>query len=229
VEAVALGEHGVLCGIPKGAVYADLSTSSPSLARRIDAAFVARGRYALDAPVSGGTHGADAATLIIIVGGDEEAYTRARPALEALGETITHVGPSGSGQIAKLMHNMISICADQVIAEAFTVGVKAGIDPRKLLDVVLGGAYGKRVSLSWMLPEVVFQGDFDTPRFALALARKDLGLATELAREYAVPVPLAALAEQTLVEAMNEGFGDKDCSANFLLQERRAGVEVRVR
>ena len=129
--------------------------------------------------------------------------------------------------MAKLVHNMIGICSSQIIAEAFTLGVKAGVSAEKLLAAVRGGAYGKGMALTRGLPEVVFKGDFDNPRFALALARKDLGLATELAREYAVPTPMGAVAEATLVEAINRGLGGKDSTAHFLLQEERAGVKVR--
>jgi 3-hydroxyisobutyrate dehydrogenase-like beta-hydroxyacid dehydrogenase len=227
VEAVAMGESGVLHGIPEGAIYADLSTSSASLARRIDVAFRERGVHALDAPVSGGPYGAETATLIIMVGGDQTVFERARPALESIGNNVTYIGEAGAGAVAKLVHNMIGIASAQIMAEAFTLGVKAGVAPERLLDAVRGGAYGKGMSLSQGLPQVVFKGDFDNPRFALALARKDLGLATELARELGVPMAMAAVAEQGMIEAMTRGYGPKDSSAVWLLQEERAGVEVR--
>ena len=99
--------------------------------------------------------------------------------------------------------------------------------PEALLAAVKGGAFGQGLLLTQVLPEIVFKGDFDTVRFALRLARKDLGLATELAREYNVPMEMAALAEQTLIEALARGWGDKDFSAPFMLQEERAGVKVR--
>ena len=116
-----------------------------------------------------------------------------------------------------------------VVAEAFTLGVKAGVRPEALLEAVKGGSFGQGLLLTQVLPEIVFKGDFDTIRFALRLARKDLGLATELAREYDVPMAMAALAEQTMVEAIARGLGDKDFSAPWLLQEQRAGVQVRSR
>src|SRR2546422_494658 len=105
--------------------------------------------------------------------------------------------------------------------------VKAGVRPEALLAAVKGGAFGQGLLLTQVLPEIVFKGDFDTVRFALRLARKDLGLATELAREFNVPMEMAALAEQTLIEALARGWGDKDFSAPFMLQEERAGVKVR--
>jgi 3-hydroxyisobutyrate dehydrogenase len=227
VEQVVLGEAGVVHGAAPGTIYADLSTSSPSLIRRIHEQFSERGVHVLDAPVSGGPLGAQQGTLQIMVGGDEDIFVRVKPALQAMGDKVTYVGQIGCGTIAKLVHNMISYCSLMAVAEGFTLGVKAGVEPNKLLEAVRGGAYGQGYMLSHRLPEVVFKADFDHPRFALALARKDIGLATELAREYDVPMAMAALAEQNLVEALVRGWGDKDSSAPFMLQEERAGVRVR--
>lgn len=227
VEAVALGTNGILHGASKGAIYADLSTSSPSLIRRIHAGFKEKGIHVLDAPVSGGVIGAERGTLQVMVGGDEELFRRLKPVLEAIGDKVGYMGGIGSGTIAKLVHNLIGICTRTVVAEGFTLGVKAGVRPEALLEAVKGGAFGQGLLLTQVLPEIVFKGDFDTVRFALRLARKDLGLATELAREYHVPMAMAALAEQTLVEAMARGWGDKDFAAPFMLQEERAGVKVR--
>ncbi len=229
VEAVALGTNGIIHGAEKGAIYADLSTSSPSLIRMIHAGFKEKGIHVLDAPVSGGVIGAERGTLQVMVGGDEELFRRLKPVLEAIGDEVGYMGGIGSGTIAKLVHNLIGICTRMVVAEGFTLGVKAGVRPEALLEAVKGGAFGQGLLLTQVLPEIVFKGDFDTVRFALRLARKDLGLATELAREYNVPMAMAALAEQTLVEAVARGWGDKDFAAPFMLQEERAGVKVRTR
>ncbi len=229
VEAVALGTDGILHGAGRGAIYADLSTSSPTLIRRIHARFEEQGIHVLDAPVSGGVRGAERGTLQVMVGGDEALFRQLKPVLEAIGDKVGYMGEIGSGTIAKLVHNMIGICARMVVAEAFTLGVKAGVRPEALLEAVKGGSFGQGLLLTQVLPEIVFKGDFDTIRFALRLARKDLGLATELAREYDVPMAMAALAEQTMVEAIARGLGDKDFSAPWLLQEERAGVQVRSR
>lgn len=229
VEAVALGTNGIIHGAEKGAIYADLSTSSPSLIRMIHAGFKEKGIHVLDAPVSGGVIGAERGTLQVMVGGDEELFRRLKPVLEAIGDKVGYMGGIGSGTIAKLVHNLIGICTRMVVAEGFTLGVKAGVRPEALLEAVKGGAFGQGLLLTQVLPEIVFKGDFDTVRFALRLARKDLGLATELAREYNVPMAMAALAEQTLVEAVARGWGDKDFAAPFMLQEERAGVKVRTR
>ena len=229
VEAVALGTDGILHGAGRGAIYADLSTSSPTLIRRIHARCEERGIHVLDAPVSGGVRGAERGTLQVMVGGDEALFRQLKPVLEAIGDKVGYMGEIGSGTIAKLVHNLIGICTRMVVAEAFTLGVKAGVRPEALLEAVKGGAFGQGLLLTQVLPEIVFKGDFDTIRFALRLARKDLGLATELAREYDVPMAMAALAEQTMVEAIARGLGDKDFSAPWLLQEERAGVQVRSR
>lgn len=227
VEAVALGTDGIIHGAGTGAIYADLSTSSPSLIRRIHAAFKEKGIHVLDAPVSGGVIGAQRGTLQVMVGGDEEVFGRVKPVLEAVGDKVSYMGEIGCGTIAKLVHNLIGICTRMVVAEGFTLGVKAGVRPEALLQAVKGGAFGQGLLLTHMLPDIVFKGDFDTVRFALRLARKDLGLATALAREFNVPMAMAALAEQTMVEAMARGWSDKDSTAPFMLQEERAGVKVR--
>lgn len=227
VEAVALGEGGIIHGAARGAIYADLSTGSPSVMRRIHGLFKPRGVHVLDAPVSGGVWGAQRGTLQVMVGGDEAVFRQIKPVLEAVGDKVTLMGDIGCGTIAKLVHNMISLCTRQVVAEGFTLGVKAGVRPEALLAAVKGGSFGQGLLLTQMLPGVVFKGDFDTVRFALRLARKDLGLATALAREYNVPMEMAAVAEQTFIEALARGWGDKDSTAPFMIQEERAGVRVR--
>jgi 3-hydroxyisobutyrate dehydrogenase len=226
VEHVALGPEGVVHGARTGAIYADLSTGSPTVMRKIHAAFKVKDVAVLDAPVSGGVVGAERGTLQVMVGGDRTVFDKVKDVLAALG-TVGYMGEIGSGTIAKLVHNMIGIGARAVVAEAFTLGVKAGVAPEALLEAVRGGSFGQGLLLTQVLPQIVFKGDFDTVRFALRLARKDMGLATELAREYDVPMPMAAIAEQLMIEAMARGWGDRDFSAPFVLQEERAGVEVR--
>jgi 3-hydroxyisobutyrate dehydrogenase len=228
VEAVALGgENGIIHGIRKDAVYADLSTNSPTLIRRLHATFAEKGIAMLDTPVSGGVPGARNATLAIMVGGDEEVYNRIKPALDGIGDKVSYVGAIGAGAVAKLVHNMIAICSMQILAEAFTMGVKAGVPAEALYTAVQNGAYGQGMLLR-ALPKVIFKGNFDRVSFALKLARKDLGLATELAREHNVGMPIANIVEQDMLEAIVHGLGDKDSSAAFTVQEDRAGVKVRV-
>lgn len=227
VESVALGADGIIHGAVAGTVYADLSTGSPTVMRRLHAAFKDKGVHLLDAPVSGGVIGAQRGTLQVMVGGDQGIYNEVRSVLQAVGHKVDYMGPVGSGTIAKLVHNMISITVRQLIAEGFTLGVKAGVKPEALLEAIRGASFGQGLILSHMIPDVVFKGGFDTVRFALRLARKDVGLATELAREYDVPMPMATLGEQILIEALARGWGDKDSTAPWMLQEEAAGVTVR--
>src|SRR2546425_8988321 len=227
VEVVALGPDGIIHGAVPGTVWADLSTGSPTVMRKLYAVFKDKGIHVLDAPVSGGAIGAQRGTLQVMVGGDEGIYNEVRSVLLGVGHKVDYMGPIGSGTIAKLVHNMISITVRQLIAEGFTLGVKAGVKPEALLAAIRGASFGQGLILSHMIPDVVLKGEFDTVRFALKLARKDVGLATELAREYDVPMPMAALGEQVMMEAMARGWGDKDSTAPWMLQEEAAGVQVR--
>jgi 3-hydroxyisobutyrate dehydrogenase len=227
VERVSTGPGGVIEGAARGAIYADLSTGSPTVMRRIHDRFAERGVPVLDAPVSGGVGGAQQGNLQVMVGGDEAAFRQAKPALEAIGDKVGYMGPIGAGTIAKLVHNTISLCARAVVAEAFTLGVKAGVRPEALLEAVRGGSFGQGYILSRVLPKVVFKGDFDTQQFALRLARKDLGLATGLARELDVPMALASSVEQLMMEALSRGWGERDSNATWEIQEERAQVQVR--
>jgi 3-hydroxyisobutyrate dehydrogenase len=230
VELVALGENGIITGAQPGCIYVDLSTSSPTLIRHIHQVLGERAVRVADAPVSGGVVGAEDASLQIMVGCDPDLYEQIRPALRALGDKITYIGDVGAGEVAKLVHNQIALVVQQAVAEGLTLGTKAGIDPSKLLEAIRGGAYGRSGGgIGPNLEKTTLQGDWDRPRFALALARKDLGLSTDLASEFGVPMPLAAVAEQALIECLNRGWGGKDMTAAFALQEERASVQVRVK
>ena len=226
VERVATGSDGIIHGAARGAIYTDLSTGSPTVMRKLHGVFQERGIHVLDAPVSGGVPGAVHGTLQVMVGGDEAIYQRARPALEAIGK-VGYMGSIGAGTIAKLVHNAISLSTRAIVAEAFTLGVKAGVKPEALLEAVRGGSFGQGNILSRVVPNVVFTGDFDTQQFALRLARKDVGLATELAREFDVPMALISLVEQLMVESVARGWVERDSNASWELQEERAGVKVR--
>jgi 3-hydroxyisobutyrate dehydrogenase len=230
VEEVALGGSGIIAGAAPGTIYVDLSTSSPTLIRRIHRVLGERGIRVADAPVSGGVVGAEEASLQIMVGCDTDLFDHILPPLRAIGDKITYIGEVGAGEVAKLVHNQIALVVAQAVAEALTLGTKAGIQPEKLLEAIRGGAYGRSSGgVGLQLEQTSLQGDWDRPRFALALARKDLGLATDLASEFGVPMPLAAVAEQALIECLNRGWGGKDMTAAFALQEERAKVQVRVK
>ena len=227
VEAVALGEGGILQGAQPDSVYIDLSTSSPTLIRAIQAAYQEKKVHVLDAPVSGGPVGAQAATLAVMVGGDPAIYERVKPVLDAIGNKVSYVGGIGCGLIAKIVHNMVSNGFRALLAEGLTVGVKAGVAPEALRRAIADGAMGQGLTLNHTLPHRIFTGDFDTVRFALRLARKDIGLATSLGREFEVPMKMANLLEQEFIEALARGWGERDSTSVFLLQEERAGVKVR--
>lgn len=227
VETVALGPNGIIHGAVAGTIFADLSTNSPTTMRKLYSAFKDKGVHVLDAPVSGGVWGAQRGTLQLMVGGDEPIFREVKSVLQACGDKVGYMGAIGAGSIAKLVHNMIGIATRAIFAEGFTLGVKAGVKPEALLEAIRGASFGQGLLLSQMLPNVIFKGEFDTVRFALKLGRKDIGLATELAREYDVPMPMAAVAEQIMMEAMARGWGDKDVTAPWMLQEEAARVQVR--
>ena len=226
VDAVALGEQGILSGASPGKVYFDLSTNSPTLIRHIHDVCAEQGVHVLDAPVSGGPHGARTRNLAIWVGGDQALYERYKSVLDAIGDKAYYVGPIGTGAIAKLVHNCTGYILQTALAETFTMGVKAGVDPLVLWQAVRRGALGKRGTFEG-LSEHLLPGHFDPPAFALRLARKDVTLAVEVGREFDVPMRLANLTLEELTEALNRGWGHRDSRSAMLLQEERAGVEVR--
>jgi 3-hydroxyisobutyrate dehydrogenase len=227
VEAVATGAQGVLEGIRPGGIYVDLSTSRPTLIRRLEPMFRQQGAHVLDAPVSGGKTGAATRNLAVMVGGERAIFERIKPILDAFGDKVFYAGSIGAGSVCKLVHNMIGHGIRQAIAEGLTLGVKAGVDADALWECVRRGAVGRMSGLHEGLPRTVFRGQYEPASFALALAYKDVSLATELGRELNVPMPIANLAEQIAIQGMNRGWGDKDSSATFMLQEEAAGVQVR--
>jgi 3-hydroxyisobutyrate dehydrogenase len=227
VEAVALGQQGLLQGVSADKVYFDLSTSSPTLIRRIHAVFAERGAHVLDAPVSGGPHGARTKRLAIWVGGDKAIFEQYKAVLDAIGDKPYYVGPIGTGAVAKLVHNCTGYIVQTALAETFTMGVKAGVDPLALWQAVRQGAQGRRGTFEG-LAQHLLPGHFDPPDFALRLARKDVTLAVQVGREFDVPMRLANMTLEELTEAMNRGWGHRDSRVAQILQEERAGIEVRV-
>lgn len=227
VEAVALGDQGLLQGISAGKVYFDLSTNSPTLIRRLHAAFAERGAHVLDAPVSGGPHGARSGRLAIWVGGDKAIYEQYKAVLDTIGDKPYYVGPIGAGAIAKLVHNCTGYILQTALAETFTMGIKAGVDPLVLWQAVRHGALGRRQTFDG-LTQHFLPGQFDPPDFALRLARKDVSLAVQVGREFDVPMRLANLTLEEMTEALNRGWGGRDSRVAMLLQEERAGVNVHV-
>ena len=227
VEAVALGDGGLLSGIRAGKVYFDLSTNSPTVIRRVHAAFAEQGAHVLDAPVSGGPRGAESGRLAIWVGGDKALFEQHKHVLDAIGDKAFYVGAIGTGAVAKLVHNCSGYIIQTALAETFTMGVKAGVDPLVLWQAVRFGALGRRGVFDG-LTDHLLPGKFDPPDFALRLARKDVTLAVQVGREFDVPMRLANLTLEEMTEAMNRGWDGRDSRVAQLLQEERSGVQVRV-
>jgi 3-hydroxyisobutyrate dehydrogenase len=227
VEAVALGAQGILEGIRPGSIYVDLSSSRPSLIREMEPTFRQKGIHILDAPVSGGKSGAASGDLAVMVGGEREIFDRIKPILDSFGDKVFYAGAIGAGSICKLVHNMIGHSVRQAIAEGLTLGVKAGVEPEALWESVRRGSLGRMRVLHEGLVKTMFRGEYEPASFALNLAFKDISLATELAREYNVPMPMSTLAEQIAMQAMNRGWAEQDSSVTVRLQEEQAQVEVR--
>ena len=227
VEAIALSDQGLRVGMRPGQVWFDLSTNSPTLVRRLHGQFAEHGLHLLDAPVSGGPRGAESGRLAIWVGGDEALFQQHKPVLDAIGDQAYYVGPIGAGLVAKLVHNCAGYAIQTALAEVFTMGVKAGVDPLTLFKAVRQGARG-RVRTFDSLADNFLPGIFDPPAFALRLAHKDVALATQLGREVGVPMRIANLTLEEMTEALNRGWAERDSRSPMLLQEERAGVDIKV-
>jgi 3-hydroxyisobutyrate dehydrogenase len=210
VRQVVLGEQGAIHGMEPGTALIDMSTISPAATREIAAQLAEHGVTMLDAPVSGGSEGAKKGTLSIMVGGQAEVLARVRPALEALGTTITLVGPIGSGQVTKAINQVIIAGTYAAVAEGMALGLAAGIDLAAAHQALAGGAAG-----SWVLTQRagnIIQNRYPLG-FRLRLHLKDLGIAREAARELGVPIPVAGYVEQLEVGLIKRGYGDEDVSA----------------
>ena len=226
VEQVALGPEGIVSGIGEGDVYVDLSTSRPSLIREIAGVFEGKGAHVLDAPVLTGPAAAEDREVIVMPSGDREVFERLLPVFEAFADKVVYQGELGMGSVCKLVNNMITLAVRQVVAEGLTLGMKAGLDLEALMEA------GSRMILGTQregLERTVFRGEFEPPSFRQALARKDIGLANELARELSVPMPVANIVEQVAIQCGNRGWGDLDTHVIYRLQEVAAGVEIRLR
>ena len=224
VEDVTLGLHGVLNGIKEGGIYVDLSTSRPSLIRRIGEIFEEKSVMVIDAPVLTSPATAADRQVVLMPSGDREVCQKLRPLFDSFADTVVYQGPLGMGSTCKLVNNMITLAVRQVVAEGLTLGLKAGLDLDSLMEA------GNRMVLGHQkegLEKTVFRGQFYPPSFRQALARKDIGLANELGRELNVPMPVANLVEQISIQIGNRGWGDMDTHVIYRLQEEMAGVEIR--
>jgi 3-hydroxyisobutyrate dehydrogenase-like beta-hydroxyacid dehydrogenase len=209
------------------AAYFDLSTNSPLVVRRLADAFAAKNAHMLDAPVSGGPAGATSRKLAIWVGGDESVFQKHKAVLDAIGDRAAYIGPIGSATVAKLVHNLSGYAVVCALAETFTMGVKAGVDPLTLWQAVRQGAGGRRLTFDGLLDQFL-PGKYDPPAFTLKLAHKDVSLATALGRELGVPMRMCNLALAEMTEALNRGWEGRDSRSVMLLQQERAGVQIAV-
>lgn len=225
VEAVGLGKDGLIEGMAPGTAWFDLSTNSPSVVRRIHAAFAEKGISMLDSPVSGGPAGANNGTLALWIGGSEADYDRFRPVIDAIGDKPNYIGEVGSGSIAKLVHNTAGYALNTALAEVFTAGVKAGVPPLALWAAIRQGALG-RMRIFDSLGGHFLQQHFDPPAFALKLAHKDVRLMTELAKEVSVPMRVANITLEEMTEALNRGWEGRDSRVAMMLQIERAGLNM---
>jgi 3-hydroxyisobutyrate dehydrogenase-like beta-hydroxyacid dehydrogenase len=230
VEEVALGACGLLESVHEGSVYVDLSSSSPDLIRRIEAEFRSRGGRVMDAPLIVGKDGAANRSLEVLASGAFETYEEVKRILDAFGDAVVYTGPLGTGTVIKLAHNLVRRGIGLAIGEGIVLGAKAGVDPRLLWDCMRWGLEVQLHQLAKTFSETVFKGNFESPAsFGIGLSRKDVGLATELGRRHNVPLPIAALVEQMMIQAINRGWSDQSTASLFRLQEEAAGIEVRRR
>ena len=218
-------KEAVKGALAAGAAWFDLSTNSPETVRQIHrelphASF-------LDAPVSGGPTGAQSGKLAIWVGGSEEAFQKFLPVLKVIGDQPYYVGPIGAGTVAKLAHNCASFAVQAALAEIFTLGVKAGVEPLALFRALRQGASGRKRTFD-RLAENFLPGKYDPAAFALKLAHKDVALALALAEKEGVPMKIGRIALDELDAAMARGWAERDARVAMTLQEERAGVSVRV-
>jgi 2-hydroxy-3-oxopropionate reductase len=220
VEAVLFGPDGVAEGLSPGKLVIDMSSISPVATKAFAEKIEALGCDYLDAPVSGGEVGAKNAALTIMVGGGPEAFAKAKPLFEAMGKTITHVGPSGDGQTAKVANQIIVGLTIQAVAEALTFARRAGADPAKVREALAGGFANSRILE--VHGDRMVKRTFD-PGFRIRLHRKDMGLAVDSARALDLALPNTAIVEQLMNAAIARGDGDRDHSGLILTLEALAG------
>jgi 2-hydroxy-3-oxopropionate reductase len=223
VEEVLAGEGGVFEGVREGALIVDMSTISPVVTESLAASAKEKGASLLDAPVSGGDVGAIEGTLSIMVGGDEADFERAKPLFDVMGKTVTHVGPTGAGQVTKAANQIVVALTIEAVSEALVLGSKGGVSPEKILDVLGGGLAGNKVME--VKREKFLSHTFD-PGFRSELHHKDLGIALAAGREYGVALPVTAVVDQMLLTMRRKGWGGEDHSALLRIIEDQSGHEI---
>jgi 3-hydroxyisobutyrate dehydrogenase len=225
VEALLDGPDGLLAGLGAGALFLDCTSGDPAGSRRIAARVGERGAAFADAPVSGGTNGAEAGTLTIMVGADQPTFERARPVLALMGSRIVHVGPIGAGDSLKAANNALLAVNIRAVGEALAAVVKAGVPARTALEVI-NGSSGRSFVSETLVPERVLTGVW--PRtFRLALLEKDVGIARQLFRDTGVDAPLLDLAGELFSRARSALGESADYLDAIRLIESQAGAEIR--
>ena len=222
VEEVVLGANGIIQGAAEGSIVIDMSTISPAATRQMAEELSKKGIKMLDAPVSGGPEGAQNGTLAIMVGGDAADFKRALPILDAMGKTVTHVGPIGAGQITKAINQIIISGTYLTMAEGLTLGIKAGLDMQKVIQAISGGA-----ASSWVLHNrgINVVNNTYPLGFRVKLHHKDLRIALDTARELEVTLPATALVMQIENGLIARGYGDDDVSAIGRAIREQSGLE----
>jgi len=226
VEAVATGPEGILAGAKPGLIHIDMSTISPVATRRIAEIEKQAGVIMLDAPVSGGTVGAEAGTLSIMVGGEEATFNVCQEIFAAMGKRITYLGPSGAGQTPKACNQIMTAGIYAVMSEALVLATKSGLDPAKVVEVLAGGA-ARCWALEVRAPKIL-KRELE-PGFKAAMQYKDLNIVAETARAEGVPTPLTALVRELYATLIVDGKGDLDSSSVVTVLEKLAGVEVKAK
>jgi 3-hydroxyisobutyrate dehydrogenase len=225
VEKVILKENGVIEGLKSNSIVVDMSTIDPSVSKSIAKTLAGKNIKMLDAPVSGGQKGAEDGTLSIMVGGDKDVFEACSPLFKAMGQNIFYCGPNGTGEIVKIVNNLLAATNRAVSAEGLALGVKAGADFKVLYDVICTST-GQSRSLQFTSAGKPFKGDYE-PGFAAELMHKDLGLAMNLAKEEKVPVPLGAISHQIYNHLLASGLGKKDTGIVFKVYEDLLKVKLR--
>lgn len=225
VTSVVLGEDGILSKAKSGTIIVDLSSITPKAIRDIYKKTCSKGVEVLDAPVSGGSAGAEAGTLILMVGGKKEVLDQVRPILQNISKTIYHVGDVGAGDTVKLVNNLLLGANMVATAEALTLGVKAGLNPDVLFEVITSSS-GNSYALKAKYPKFISQGSFE-PGFMVDLQYKDLQLAVDTAKDLGLPLVMGNVAQQMYEVARAEGLGQKDISSVINLYEKWSGILVR--
>lgn len=221
VEAIVLGNDGIIEGAKPGTLYIDMSTIAPATARKVYQALQARGVDALDAPISGGDIGAQQGTLSIMVGGDESAFQRALPILEVMGKNIVYIGAAGAGQVTKACNQIVVSLTLQAVAEALTFARKSGVDGAKVREALLGGFAQSRILE--VHGQRMLEGHFQ-PGFKLNLHRKDMNIVLQTGREIGLPLLGTAQVTNLMDALLAQGKGELDNSALIMVYEMLANL-----